>query len=94
MLGAHAIGYTIISLALFASIAIPLFLARKRGRRIAFSAVAIWALVWIVILKGGDLSYSDAVATSLIPTAWWLLGACIGLALRSRRGSGAARLSV
>jgi hypothetical protein len=81
------IGIVIVVAALIASIAIPLFLARKWGWPIAFTAVAIWTLVWIASLRQGDLSWPDAIGTSLLLALLWLFGAGIGLWLHGRGGN-------
>jgi hypothetical protein len=80
-------GIVIVAVALMLSTAIPVFLAWKWGWPIAFTAVAIWTLVWIASLRQGDLSWPDAIGTSLLPALLWLIGAGIGLWLHGRGGN-------
>jgi uncharacterized membrane protein YhhN len=82
-----AIGIVIVVIALVASIAIPLLLARKWGWPIAFIAVAIWMLVWIAGFKQGDLSWPDAIGASFLAALLWLIGAAFGQWLHGRGGN-------
>lgn len=80
------IAFVIIELLLLASGGIPFLLVRRKGWRTATTAVATWAVAWVVILISLDaLSTGDAIGIALVPlTLPWLIGLLIGAAGGSR----------
>lgn len=80
------IAFVIMELLLLASGGIPLLLVRRKGWPTATTAVAAWAVAWIVILISLDaFSTGEAIGIALVPlTLPWLIGLLIGAAGGSR----------